>query len=136
MVNIYILKYLKNVSKISRDLIKKNSITDVANGIRRLKCFLRRSSYPYLSRLDWALHWHMPKNLIVVKQVRTPLSKFLDSLVMWMFLLILVVFKWSRFSLKYGWTTWIVTTFFLCNFFVLVYYIDKKELPCQIIANH
>jgi hypothetical protein len=71
----------------------------------------------------------MLKNLVVVKQVRAPLSTFLDSSVMWMFIILILVILSVQESVEYmDEPLGVLRPYFYAVLLVLVHCIDRKEL--------
>jgi hypothetical protein len=71
----------------------------------------------------------MLKNLVVVKQVRAPLSTFLDSSVMWVFIILILVILSVQESVQYmDDPLALLQPCFYAVLLVLVQCIDRKEL--------
>jgi hypothetical protein len=71
----------------------------------------------------------MLKNLVVVKQVRAPLSTFLDSSVMWVFIILILVILSVQESAQYmDEPLGLLQPFFYAVLLVLVQCIDRDEL--------
>jgi hypothetical protein len=71
----------------------------------------------------------MLKNLVVVKQVRAPISTFLDSSVMWVFIILILVILSVQESVQYmDEPLGLLQPYFYAVLLVLVQCIDRKEL--------